>query len=176
MGYAVRMPSRRTKPLPRTIMGGPLNAITLSRETRARDAVATWQKLAPPLQVKIAAALRHKRRLSKAEAEEAAFHFTDWIAELHNLNMLFASVRWNSDQAQRCLIDFAVHAPAHLAALYRIIMGIPLEDVFGIGAVEGSGCGTRVPGELYASATSKKRAPTKRLRKPASRHSSRKSP
>jgi hypothetical protein len=115
-----------------------------------RKDVALHNQLAPPVAAKIAKALRHGGRLSKAEAEEAAFHLTDWIVDLHELNELFSAPRWNYARAQRVLTSFVAHVPAHLAAAYRTIMGDPLTDVFEIGAVKGRGRGTRMPGAPYA--------------------------
>lgn len=118
-------------------------------EAAARKQVAKQTRLAPPIRQRIEAALRHEGFLSESEAKEAAFHLTDWIADLADINELFAKRRWNAAQAQKTLMAFVAHAPDHLAAAHRILYGDPLTDVFEIGAVKGSGRAKRQPGAPY---------------------------
>jgi hypothetical protein len=107
-------------------------------------------------------ALAHDGFLTKAEAQEAAFHLTDWITELNELNELFSVPRWDTTHAQQVLMSFVVHAQAHLVAAHRIIAGAPVTDVFELGAVKGSGRAKRRPGARF---TSSKVNPASRKRK-----------
>ncbi len=74
--------------------------------------------------------LRHGRFLSKAKAREAAFHLTDWLADLAELDERLNSPTWDVEGLQKALLSFTAHAPAHLAAAHRIVMGSPVTDVF----------------------------------------------
>ena len=49
--------------------------------------------------------------LSAEEAEEAAFHMTDWFDDLQALVRLYRSSRWNSKRAYEILQGFIIHAP-----------------------------------------------------------------
>jgi len=90
-------------------------------------------------------ALRHGDLLSDAEARDAAFHLTDWIDDLSKLNKLFATKAWDESEAQQTILAFVAHAPSHLTAAHRIIFGLPVSDVFKIGAVKGTGRRSRTP-------------------------------
>src|SRR5690554_5196467 len=98
---------------------------------------------------RIADALHHGRFLSKAEAKEAAFHLTDWLTDLAELDELLNSPTQDAEGLQKALLAFTSHAPAHLAAAHWIVMGSPVTDVFEIGAVKGSGRAKRRPGAAY---------------------------
>jgi hypothetical protein len=127
--------------------------------------VEIWKELAPPLEAKIAKAFRHNRRLPEYVASELAFHLADWIADLHELNELFARKRWNPVQAQRIISGFVVHVPNHLAAAHRILFGDPITDVFGLGAVKGTGRQTYKPGDNWRKAALVARAKGSRRKK-----------
>lgn len=98
---------------------------------------------------KIADALHHGRFLPKAGAREAAFHLTDWLSDLAELDELLHTPTQDAEGLQKALLGFISHAPAHLAAAHRIVMGSPVTDVFEIGAVKGSGRAKRKPGAAY---------------------------
>lgn len=114
---------------------------------------------------RISVALQHDGLLSKAAAQEAAFHFTDWLDDLAELNELFWSTDWDPKRAQGVLMDFSTHAPAHIAALQLIVAGTPVTDVFEIGAVKGTGRAKRQPGEPYPPDHSKPPKPKKKKKK-----------
>ena len=122
----------------------------VSRSGRGdRKRVQEWERCSSPLQRKIAKALSHDGYLSALAAHEAAFHMTDWIADLEELNKLFASPRWNNARARSVIMQFVIHAPHHLAAACRIIMDYPVQDILQLGAVTGTGCPKRKPGGPY---------------------------
>jgi hypothetical protein len=115
-------------------------------EGRLRKRVERHKQLQPPLKRKIVKALQHGGYLATEAAEEAAFHLTDWVVELEELIEVFHRPTWAPSRALDVLMGFVIHAPAHLAAAHRIVMGDPVTDVFEIGAVKGSGRAKRKPG------------------------------
>ncbi len=118
-----------------------------AREAARRVALA--HDVQPPIRDRVQSALMHEGFLSEAAAGEAAFHMTDWLADLADLNDLLASEAWVPEHAREVLMGFLSHAPQHLAAAARIVMDAPVEDVFKLGAVRGSGRATRKPGQPY---------------------------
>jgi hypothetical protein len=119
-----------------------------AREAARQAALA--HDVHPPIRDRVQSALMHEGFLSEAEAGEAAFHMTDWLADLADLNDLLASEAWEPEHARGVLMGFLSHAPHHLAAAARIVMDSPVEDVFKLGAVKGSGRAVRKPGQPYA--------------------------
>jgi hypothetical protein len=95
------------------------------------------------LATKIAETLESGDFLSPSDAAQAAFHLTDWIDDLRRVIELYGSSEWNNEQAQKLLVAFVTHAPAHLAAAHRLILDSPVRDVFGIGAVESGNPNTK---------------------------------
>lgn len=141
------MPARKH---PRkTVSHMDADSIVRAAKKQASSHAAYWRKHAPVLHKKIVDALMADGYLSEAAADEAAFHMTDWVADLADLNRLFAKKTWDPVTANEVLNDFVVHAPNHLAAAYRILLGRPLTDVFELGAVKGSGRAKRKPGGPY---------------------------
>lgn len=112
------------------------------------------------IRTRIVRALQDDDFLSAAEAEEAAFHMTDWLADLRELVEWYEEPDARSDaEVQKLLLQFLVHAPAHVAAAARTVSGDPLRDVFEIGAVLGDGIGTRKPGEPYPKSPRRQQPP-----------------
>jgi hypothetical protein len=67
--------------------------------------------------------------------DEAAFHMTDWLSDLKEWHSFCDNPESiSSDQLQDLLMSFLVHVPAHVAAASKLITGLPVEDVFGVGA------------------------------------------
>ncbi len=72
-------------------------------------------------------------------ADEFAYHMTDWLDELDGLNRVFADPGSMTDEERDdAVMQFVIHAPAHLAAASRMYMGFPVRDVWEIGAVDSS--------------------------------------
>ena len=66
---------------------------------------------------------------------DAAFHMTDWLSDLKDWHSFCDNPEaLSSDQLQDLLMSFLVHVPAHVAAASKLITGLPVEDVFGVGA------------------------------------------
>lgn len=118
-------------------------------EAESRRHVELYNRIAPPIRAKIVTTLLRESRLNKRAAEEAAFHLTDWIVDLRELNALFKKKRWGPVHARKVLMGFVIHAPWHLAAAHRILCREPVIDVFQLGAVLGDGIPKRKPGGPY---------------------------
>ena len=73
-------------------------------------------------------------------AQDIAFHMTDWLDDLPALVAFFESPdRYSAREVYDLLGAFLVHAPNHLAAATKLYTGVPLDDVFGVGATLGDG-------------------------------------
>ena len=67
---------------------------------------------------------------------DIAFHMTDWVADLEKWHAYCQSPEsLDADQTTKLLIDFLVHVANHLAAASKLMTGIPVMDIFKVGAV-----------------------------------------
>ena len=74
-------------------------------------------------------------KLSPEAADDVAFHMTDWLNDLAAYLQLCAEPDKRSDaEVSELLTDFLVHVPNHLAAAGKLYTGIPVTDVFQVGA------------------------------------------
>jgi hypothetical protein len=75
--------------------------------------------------------------LPAQRAYDLAFHLSDWRADAAFLLALhLAPDRVTREEVQEGVTQFLVHAPNHVAAAAKL-GGWPIEDVFGIGVLEG---------------------------------------
>jgi hypothetical protein len=75
--------------------------------------------------------------LPVSDADHVAFHMTDWLEDLANFAQFCAEPdQWNDKEAQDMLVAFLIHVPNHVAAAAKILTGIPVTDIFGVGAVD----------------------------------------
>jgi hypothetical protein len=73
----------------------------------------------------------------EAVRQDIAFHMTDWLPSLEALVRVYQDpVSATEEQIRAALMEFLVHAPAHIAAAAKLLTGSPVTDVFDIGAVE----------------------------------------
>lgn len=100
----------------------------------------------------------YSKQMGKDVAQEFAFHLSDWVVQLRDLWELFASPEPASRKKDldRVLYSVLIHAPHHLNAAAFILMGDPVTDCFGLGAVKGSGKGIRKPGARYPEQLNRK--------------------
>lgn len=124
----------------------PVASKSVRKRQKQRQA-SLDERFVNAVQARMEKALSHEGFLSKKAAREAAFHLSDWIAELHALVLLIRSARWKPDHARDVLLSFTCHAAHHIAAAHRIVMCDPVTDIFEIGAVKGSGIAKRRPGD-----------------------------
>ena len=74
--------------------------------------------------------------LSKEAAHDVAFHMTDWVENLEAFHAFCLRPESLSDeQVSALLMGFLVHVPNHVAAAGKLFAGIPVADVFGVGAI-----------------------------------------
>jgi len=68
---------------------------------------------------------------------EIAFHMTDWLGDLEEWTAFCSrSDRLDSDAIADLLTGFLVHVPNHVAAASKLMTGIPVSDIFNVGAVD----------------------------------------
>ena len=66
---------------------------------------------------------------------EIAFHMTDWLSELEALVELYGDpAQYDNKKIVQVLMDFLVHVPNHVAAASKLMLDIPVQDVFEVGA------------------------------------------
>ncbi len=77
------------------------------------------------------------KTLSKKKAGEIVFHMHDWLFELMALVSYYKTPdKFSEDEISVILMNFLIHAPAHIAAAKKLYTGEPVQDIFNIGAVE----------------------------------------
>ena len=68
---------------------------------------------------------------------DVAFHMTDWLVNLERYyDFCVHPEKYSADEIARILTDFLIHVPNHVAAASKLLTGIPVSDLFGVGAVE----------------------------------------
>jgi len=66
---------------------------------------------------------------------EIAFHLTDWLKELEEWNRFCqAPESFDSTAAEAMVTSFLLHAPNHLAAASKLMLDVPVTDIFDVGA------------------------------------------
>ena len=74
--------------------------------------------------------------LSDNAACDIAFHMTDWLEDCEKLKGFYEDpASYIRDQASDILMGFLLHVPNHVAAALKLISGLPVTDVFAVGAV-----------------------------------------
>lgn len=74
--------------------------------------------------------------LGDPAVREVAFHLTDWLSELAPfVAFLEAPSSVTKERLGQIVLALVTHAPAHLAAAHKLVVGLPVTDVFEIGAV-----------------------------------------
>ena len=87
------------------------------------------------IRARIAEVARRDMELSDAVADDVAFHMTDWLNDLDAYSRFCADPKGMSDaEVGELLTGFLVHVPNHLAAASKLYTGVPVTDIFQIGA------------------------------------------
>jgi hypothetical protein len=82
-------------------------------------------------------ALKARRHYSGRGIRDIAFHMTDWLHELSKLCAFFeVPDRLKPREVEELLLAFLIHAPNHVAAASKLMTGVPVRDVFDVGAVD----------------------------------------
>jgi predicted metal-dependent TIM-barrel fold hydrolase len=85
---------------------------------------------------RIREAIHHEVDFSDAVVDDIAFHMTDWLADLEAYARFCAEPRSMSDEEIRqMLMAFLVHVPNHVAAASKLLTGVPVTDIFKVGAI-----------------------------------------
>lgn len=67
--------------------------------------------------------------------DDAVFHMTDWLTDLREWHSFCEKPdSLSANELQDLLMKFLVHVPAHVAAAGKLITGLPVEDIFEVGA------------------------------------------
>jgi hypothetical protein len=73
--------------------------------------------------------------LGTDRARDLAFHLSDWRSDgAFLIAVSLAPDRFTPDEIADGVMGFLIHAPNHVAAAAKL-GGLPVEDIFGIGAV-----------------------------------------
>lgn len=73
--------------------------------------------------------------LNVTQRRDIAFHLTDWRSDLERLVALYqAPEKFSTDEASAILMGFLMHAPNHLAAAAKLMVDMPVTDIFEVGA------------------------------------------
>ena len=68
--------------------------------------------------------------------DDAVFHMTDWLDDLSSWHSFCKNPEsLSKEELQDLLMEFLVHVPAHVAAAGKLITGLPVEDIFDVGAI-----------------------------------------
>jgi hypothetical protein len=85
----------------------------------------------------IAKAVGSAGDLSVNDADAVAFHMVDWLSEFQSLLKVFLTPESiSSEELNRVLMQFLLHAPAHIVAAAKLYTGEPVADVFEVGATK----------------------------------------
>ena len=70
---------------------------------------------------------------------DIAFHMTDWLNDLEEWNQFCQSPeKFKSEAVEELLMKFLIHVPNHLAAASKLMLDIPVTDIFKVGATSES--------------------------------------
>jgi len=69
------------------------------------------------------------------QRRDIAFHMTDWLDDLRRLIGLYETPdKYDSAQVVKIVSAFLVHVPNHVAAASKLMLNIPVTDIFQVGA------------------------------------------
>jgi len=85
--------------------------------------------------VRIREVALREAKLPDSVADDVAFHMTDWLEDLDAFSRFCADPSSLSDaEVSELLTDFLVHVPNHVAAAGKLYTGVPVTDIFQVGA------------------------------------------
>jgi len=88
---------------------------------------------------RIEQAARVEAELTAEQAQDVAFHMTDWLGDLSAyVEFCRSPGSYSPEQVNKLLIAFLVHVPNHLAAAAKLYADFPVTDIFNVGAVASS--------------------------------------
>ena len=73
----------------------------------------------------------------KAKARDAAFHMSDWKADLDEWAAVWEDPEaFDDEKLTEIVYGFLIHVPNHVNAAKKLLELGPVEDVFGVGVLE----------------------------------------
>lgn len=85
---------------------------------------------------KIILALISESELSTEQAQEIAFHITDWLDDLQGLYSFCEDPdSRTTEQIGKMLFAFLIHVPNHVAAASKLLTGVAVKDIFNVNAL-----------------------------------------
>ena len=89
------------------------------------------------IQDSIERALEQNDYEDAARRHDIAFHLTDWLEDLQEWAAYCERPEdFDADATVRIMTAFLIHVPNHLAAASKLMLDIPVGDVFAVGAIE----------------------------------------
>lgn len=74
---------------------------------------------------------------SAKEQHDIVFHMTDWIDDLKQwVEFCQNPSAMSNDEVEEVLTNFLIHVPNHIAAASKLMLNIPVRDIFEVGATE----------------------------------------
>ena len=87
------------------------------------------------IRARIREVIRHEVDFPAVIVDDIAFHMTDWLNNLEAYVRFCAEPQSMSDEEiSQMLTEFLVHVPNHVAAASKLLTGIPVTDIFNVGA------------------------------------------
>lgn len=83
----------------------------------------------------IQAALESNEIGTGQSQRDIAFHMTDWLDDLQSWHSFCSNPEsMDSDKLVELMTSFLIHVPNHLAAASKLMLDIPVADIFDVGA------------------------------------------
>lgn len=74
---------------------------------------------------------------SEKEQQDIVFHMTDWIDDLKQwVEFCQNPSAMSNNEVEKVLTNFLIHVPNHIAAASKLMLNIPVRDIFEVGATE----------------------------------------
>ena len=84
----------------------------------------------------IEVALQNEGYEPEGRRKEIAFHMTDCLGDLRKWQSFCDDPNsMDSKQVEALLTAFLLHVPNHLAAASKLMLGVPVADIFEVGAL-----------------------------------------
>ncbi|MCO6512742.1 MAG: hypothetical protein J5I65_18310 [Aridibacter famidurans] len=65
--------------------------------------------------------------------DDIAFHMTDWLEDLDKWHRFCSDpASLTNKETANLLMDILIHVPPHIAAARKLMMGMAMEDIFGV--------------------------------------------
>ena len=73
--------------------------------------------------------------IDQEKIDLAIFHLVDWLDDMSRWNAFCKNPKSiNSEKTCKLILDFLIHVPNHLAAASKLVLDMPVSDIFEVGA------------------------------------------